>query len=330
MAATQSGGLAHAPTRVRDLNARTWWETLKRTVTTFREAGITDWAAALTYYGVLAIFPALIALVSILGLVGASATDPLLENLADLAPGPANEILTNSINSITESSGAAGLALILGIAGALWSASGYVGAFSRASNRIYDVEEGRPFWKLKPFQIAVTAVMLILLAACAIAVVATGPVAEAIGDVIGLGQTALDVWDIAKWPVIALVVVGMFAVLYWAAPNVKHEGFSWITAGGLLAVVIWIAASGLFAIYVSNFGSYNATYGALAGVIIFLVWLWITNIAMLLGAAFNAELERGRELEGGVDREDTIALEHREAPDPDEPVPPEQDRPPGP
>jgi len=205
-----------------------------------------------------------------------------------------------------------------------------VGAFSRASNRIYDVEEGRPFWKLKPFQIAVTAVMLILLAACAIAVVATGPVAEAIGDVIGLGQTALDVWDIAKWPVIALVVIGMFAVLYWAAPNVKHEGFSWITAGGLLAVAIWVAASGLFAFYVSNFSSYNATYGALAGVIIFLVWLWITNIAMLLGATFNAELERGRELEGGVDRRDTIALERREEPDPGEPVPPEQDRPPGP
>jgi membrane protein len=330
MATSESGQLAHAPTRVRDLDAKTWWGTLKRTVTTFQEAGVTDWAAALTYYGVLSIFPALIALVSILGLVGASATDPLLENLTELAPGPANEILTNAINSIADSSGSAGIALLIGIAGALWAASGYVGAFSRATNRIYDVEEGRPFWKLKPFQIALTAIMLVLLAGCAIAVVATGPIAEEIGSVIGLGSTALDIWDVAKWPVIALIVAGMFAVLYWAAPNVKHEGFSWITAGGLLAVIIWIAASGLFAFYVSNFGSYNATYGALAGVIIFLIWLWITNIAMLLGAAFNAELERGRELEGGVRREDTIALDHREAPDSGDEAPPKQDRPPGP
>lgn len=303
------------PARLRELGGRTWWHTLKRTVGRFRKDNLTDWAAALTYYGVLSIFPALIALVSILGIAGARATDSLLENLTSLAPGPANEILTNAINSIADSAGAAGLALIIGIAGALWAASGYVGAFSRASNVIYEVDEGRPFWKLKPFQIAITAIMIVLLAACALAVVATGPIAREIGGVIGLGDTAVQAWDIAKWPVIALVVIGMFAVLYWAAPNVEHQGFRWITPGGVLAVVIWIAASAGFAFYVSNFSSYNATYGALAGVIIFLIWLWITNNAMLLGATFNAELERGRELEGGVPEEETIALPEREASD---------------
>jgi membrane protein len=295
-----------------DLPKRSWWHTLKRTISEFRDDNLTDWAAALTYYGVLAMFPALLALVSILGLFGESTTQGLIDNLANMAPSPANEILTSAIENITSSQGSAGLAFALGIAGALWSASGYVGAFSRASNSIYEVEEGRPFWKLKPWQIAITAVMVVFLAASALAVVISGPLAEQVGDLIGAGEAAVTAWDIAKWPVIALVVVTMFAILYWAAPNVRQPSFRWISPGGIVALLLWIIASAAFAFYVANFGSYNATYGSIAGVIIFLVWLWITNVAMLLGAELNAELERSRELEAGVPEEHTIALEPRQ------------------
>jgi membrane protein len=298
-----------------DLAKTSWWATLKRTVSEFRDDNLTDWAAALTYYGVLAMFPALIALVSILGLVGDSATDPLLENLGTLAPGAANQIVTDAIENITANQGSAGFALIFGIAGALWSASGYVGAFGRASNAIYEVEEGRPFWKLRPIQILITVVMITLLALCALAVVVTGPVAEEVGKLVGAEDAAVTAWDIAKWPVIALVVITLFAILYWASPNVRQPGFRWITPGGVLAVVLWVAASALFALYVANFSSYNATYGSIAGVIVFLVWLWITNLAILLGAELNAELERSRELEAGVPHDETIALEPRERAD---------------
>ena len=311
------GAEGRAPGDPTDLSKQTWRETLKRTAKEFMDDGLTDWAAALTYYGVLAIFPALIALISILGLVGASATDPLLENLTALAPGPAQDIATNAIETISESQGSAGVALVIGILGALYSASGYVGAFSRASNAIWEVEEGRPFWKLKPIQILITTAMLILLALCAVAVVVTGPVAEEVGNVVGAGEVAVSAWDIAKWPVIAVVVAMMFAFLFWAAPNVHQPKIRWITPGGMLAVLVWLAASGLFALYVANFSSYNATYGSLASVIVFLVWLWLTNIAILLGAELNAEVERGRELQAGIPIEDTIALPPREPADED-------------
>lgn len=307
-----------APDAPTEISGSSWKEILKRTVKEFQEDNLTDWAAALTYYAVLAMFPALIALVSIIGLAGASASDTLLDNLTSLAPGPANEIATNAISSIAGSQSSAGFALVFGIVGALVSASGYVSAFARASNAIWEVDEGRPFWKLKPLQILVTAGMVSLLAICALAVVATGPIAQEIGNVIGLGDTALTVWGIAKWPVIALAISMLFAVLYWASPNVEQPKFRWISPGGILAVVIWLLASGLFALYVATFASYNATYGALAGVVVFLVWLWLTNIAILLGAEFNAEVERGRELEAGVPMKETIALPLREAPDEDE------------
>jgi membrane protein len=312
MGATLAGARPEKPTEIR---RRGWWSTLKRTVSEFRDDNLTDWAAALTYYGVLAMFPALIALVSILGLVGESATQPLIDNLTALAPSTARDLFQSSIENITASEGAAGLALLIGIAGALWSASGYVGGFSRASNTIYEVDEGRPFWKLKPIQIAITAGMIVLLALCGLAVIVTGPVAEEVGKLVGLEDTAVAVWDVAKWPVIAVIVITMFAVLYWAAPNVKQPAFRWITPGGILAVVLWLVASGLFALYVANFSSYNATYGALAGVIVFLIWLWLTNVAILLGAEFNSELERERELQAGVPEHETIALEPRQQPD---------------
>jgi membrane protein len=304
-----------APEGPTKLGRRAWLATLKRTVREFRDDNLTDWAAALTYYAVLAIFPALIALVSILGLIGQSATQPLLDNLTELTPGPANDIITNAIHDLTRTQSTAGLAFVIGLAGALWSASGYVGAFSRAANTIYEVEEGRPFWKLRPAQIVVTTVLLLLLVISSLAVVVTGPIAEQLGDLVGVGSTAVTVWEIAKWPAIALIVITLFAVLYYAAPNVRQPGFRWITPGGVLALVVWIVASAGFAIFVTNFGSYNATYGSLAGVAIFLIWLWLSNVALLLGAELNAELERSRELAAGVPEERTIALEPKQAAD---------------
>jgi membrane protein len=287
-----------------DLGTRGWWAALKRTGKEFKEDNLTDWAAALTYYGVLAIFPAMIVLVSILGLVGESATQPLLDNLGTVAPGPAKEILTNAIENLQGSQGAAGVLFVVGLLGALWSASGYVAAFMRASNAIYDIPEGRPVWKTLPVRVSLTLVLLVLLAVTTLAVVLTGGLAHRVGDIIGLGNTAVDVWNIAKWPVLLFVVSFMFALLYWAAPNVKQAGFRWVSPGGLLAVVGWLIASGAFALYVANFGSYNKTYGALGGVIVFLVWLWISNIVILLGAELNAELERQRAIAGGMRPED--------------------------
>jgi len=239
--------------------------------------------------------------VSILGLVGDSATQPLIDNLNQVAPGPAKEILTSAIEGIASSQGAAGFAFVIGLVLALNAASGYIGAFTRASNSIYDIEEGRPVWKRKPAQIGITLVLVLLLAIVAVGVTFTGPLAEEVGELVGLGDTAVTVWSIAKWPVILAVVSFMFAFLYWAAPNVKQPGFRFISPGGVLAVILWIVASALFTVYVANFGSYNKTYGSLGGVVAFLVWLWITNIAVLLGAELNSELQRSQQIEAGRD-----------------------------
>jgi membrane protein len=297
--------MADSTTGPTDLSSRSWLGVLRRTGTEFREDNLTDWAAALTYYAVLAIFPALIVLVSVLGLIGESATQPLIDNLGKVAPGPAKDIFTSAIENIQGSKGAAGVFFVIGLLGALWSASGYIAAFMRASNAIYDIEEGRPLWKTLPLRVGLTVLLMVLTAVSAVAVTLSGGLAKEAGNVIGVGSTAVDIWNLAKWPVLLLFVSFMFAVLYWAAPNVKQPGFRWITPGGVLAVLGWVIASVAFAFYVSNFGSYNKTYGALAGPIVFLVWLWISNIMILLGAEFNAELERGRAIEGGMRPEDT-------------------------
>src|SRR3712207_1545170 len=295
-----------------DLPKESWMAVLKRTFREFKEDNLTDWAAALTYYAVLSIFPALLALVSVLGLLGSGTTQPMIDNLGQVAPGPAKEIFTSAIQNLQKSSGAAGIAFVIGLATALWSASGYVAAFMRASNSIYDIEEGRPIWKTLPVRVGTTLVLLVLTAITALAVVFTGPLAEQVGKVIGLSDSFVTVWDIAKWPILLLIVSFAFAFLYWAAPNVKQPGFRWLSPGGLLAVVVWLIASAAFAFYVAKFGSYNKTYGAMAGVIVFLLWLWITNIAILLGAEFNAELERGRRLEAGQPAEDEPYVEPRD------------------
>jgi membrane protein len=293
-----------APDEPTDVKGRGWIQVLKRTGKEFSADNITDWAAALTYYSILSIFPALIALISVVGLLGHSATQPLIDNLGSVAPGPAKEIFTSAIQNLQKSQGAAGVLFVVGIAGAIWSASGYVAAFMRASNAIYDVPEGRPIWKTAPVRIGVTIVLLVLVAVSAVAVAVTGGLARQVGNLIGVGSTAVQVWDIAKWPVLLLIVSFMFAFLYWAAPNVKHPKFRWVSPGGLLAVLVWVIASAAFAFYVGNFGSYNKTYGALGGVVSFLVWLWISNIAVLLGAELNAELERERAIAGGMSPED--------------------------
>jgi membrane protein len=293
-----------------------WWQTLKRTVKEFKDDNVTDWAAALTYYGVLSLFPAIAALVSLVGLVmdPRTVTDTLTKLVSSLNP-DAVKVLRGPIDQITANRAQAGVAFVIALGAALWSASGYVGAFMRASNAIWEVEEGRPFWKLRPLQLLVTFLGVVMTAVVALALVISGPVAKTVGDAVGLGSTAVTVWNIAKWPVLVLIVMTMLAVLYYIAPNVEMPKFRWISPGSVLAVVIWIVASALFAFYVSNFGSYNKTYGSLAGVVVFLLWLWITNIAVLLGQEMNAELERTRELESGESRaKDRIMLPPRDEP----------------
>jgi membrane protein len=292
-------------------------QTLKRTMTEFSEDNLTDSAAALTYYAVLSIFPALLAMISIVGLIGNPQT--IIKTLTDIVSsiGPASAVDTfkGPIAGLTKSSGTAGILVIVGIASALWTASGYVGAFMRASNVIYEVEEGRSFIKLRPLQMLVTLVLILLLVVVLFAVVLTGPIAGAVGSAVGLGGTAVTVWNIAKWPVLFLIVVFMVTLLYYASPNAKLGGLKSIVPGAALAIAVWLIASAGFAFYVANFGSYNKTYGALGGVIIFLVWLWITNVAILLGAELNAERERSRQLGEGVPgAERELQLEERSAP----------------
>jgi membrane protein len=287
------------PDNPTDLEASGWKAALKRTFKGISGDNLTDWAAALTYYGIQALFPALLALLSIVGLMGRSTTQSLIDNVNAAAPGPAKDIVVPAIENLQKSSGAAGIMLIVGLAVALWGASGYISAFSRASNAIYEAPEGRPFWKLRPQQMGIALVMLVLLAISLLAVVVTGGIAEQVGKVIGVGDTAVTVWNIAKWPVLLAVVSFMFAFLYWAAPNVKQPKFQWLSPGGIFGVVVWIVASAGFAFYVANFGSYNKTYGSIGGVIAFLVWLWITNLAVLLGAELNAELARSKEIREG-------------------------------
>jgi membrane protein len=299
-----------APDQPSDLPRSAWPGVLKRTIREFNADHLTDLAAALTYYGVLAIFPMLVVIVSLVGLLGHSVSQSLIHNLSTVAPGTTKQILTNAIENIQRDRGASGVAFVIGLVAAMWSASGYVAAFMRASNVVWDVEEGRPFYKTMPVRLVVTLITVVLLTVSAAAVVFTGSLAAKLGNLIGVGSTAVQVWDIAKWPVLALIVVVILAILYYTGPNVRQPGFRWVTPGGILAVVLWVLASAAFAFYVANFSSYNKTYGALASVVIFLVWLWITNIVILLGAELNAEIERGRQIEGGhpAEREPYLPL----------------------
>ena len=308
-----AGGNGGAPDDPTDLNRRNWKQLLKRTFKEFQEDNLTDWAAALTYYAVLALFPALLVLVALLGLVGQQSTiDTFIDSMRAAGLSGAADNIQKPLTDVVNAKGGAGALFGIGLAGAVWSASGYLGAFMRASNAIYEVQEGRPFWKLRPLQVALTVMGIVALAFVLIALVVSGPLAEAVGNAIGLGSAAVTIYSIAKWPILIAVVMLLFAALYYAAPNVKQPRFRWVSPGGVVAVLLWIAASVGFGFYVANFGSYNKTYGTLGGVISFLVWMWITNIAILLGAEFDAELERERELEAGINARDEIKLPPRD------------------
>ena len=298
---------------------RRWIETLKRTASEFMDDNLTDWAAALTYYGLLALFPALIAMVSIVGLVGdpRSTTASITEIITEIGSASAAQTFSGPIESIASNQGTAGVAFALGLALALWSASGYVGAFIRASNIIFETPEGRPFWRLRPLQLAVTLAMVLLLAVLALGLVLTGPIVEAIADPLGFSDTAITIWSIAKWPAMAAIFILMVDVLYYASPNVKQRGFAWVTPGSLVAISVWGVASAAFAFYVANFGSYYKTYGTLGGLIALLVWFWLSNLAILFGHQLNAERERSVEIEEGRPRaEREIQLEPRAEPNP--------------
>jgi membrane protein len=301
------------PDELSDLPRRSWFRVLRRTIRGFRDDDCTDLAAALTYYSVLAVFPGLLAVISTLGVFGAGADSvkTILDILDPLVDSSTLDSLEDPLNELARSQ-AAGTAFAIGLAGALWSASGYVGAFSRAMNTVYGVEEGRPIWKLRPLQVLITLITVALCIVGLVILLVSGPVAESVGDELGVGDTVVDVWNIAKWPALALVVVLVVALLYYVTPNVRQPRFRWVSAGAFVAILVWVAASVGFAFYVANFSSYNKTYGSLAGVIVALLWLWLTNLALLFGAELDAELERGRELQAGLPAELTIQLPLRD------------------
>jgi membrane protein len=289
-----------APQTLKDMPRAGWLAILKRSVREFKHDDVTDRAAALTYFGVLALFPGVLVLVSILGLLGRSTTQQVLANIDQIAPGGVHTFLKNVVTQVQGRAGLAGIAGIIGLLVALWSASGYVAAFMRASNAIYDVDEGRPIWKTIPVRLLTTLALVVMLLIAAAIVVLTGPIANQVGTAFGIGHAAVLIWDFAKWPVLLIIVSAMMSLLYKACPNIQQPSFRWISAGGVIAVAIWLIASGAFALYVSFSGSYNKTYGSLATVIIFLVWLWISNIAILLGAEFNAESQRELGIRAGL------------------------------
>ncbi|MGI8646173.1 MAG: YihY/virulence factor BrkB family protein [Nocardioides sp.] len=301
------------PDKPTKLTKRSWFYVLRKTWREFGDDQCTDLAAALTYYSVLSIFPGAIALLSLLGVVGQAeqSVDTVVEVLDPLVSEDMLGSIEPTLRTLAESQ-SAGLLLVVGLLGALWTASGYVGAFGRAMNRIYEIAEGRPVWKLRPVQILITLVMILLLAVALVLLAVSGPVAESIGDVIGLGDTAVLVWNIAKWPILAFVAVLIVALLYYSTPNVKQPKFRWISVGAALAIVIGILASVGFTFYVVNFASYNKTYGSLAGAVVALLFLWIINLALLFGAELDSELERGRQLQAGMPAEEELQLPARD------------------
>lgn len=296
-----------------DLKKPSWIYTAKKSLSEFTRDQCTDLAASLTYYAVLALFPALLALVSLLGVFGQGQST--VNYVLDLGKGVLPADVLNQVRPVIDqmvNTPAAGFALVAGLLGALWSASGYVGAFGRALNRILEVDEGRPIWKLRPVNLLITLVVLVLVAVVMVGLVVSGPVAEFIGGLVGLGDTSVAIWNIAKWPVILLVVMAIVALLYHFTPNVRQPKFRWVSVGAAVAILVWVIASAAFGFYVANFGSYNKTYGALAGVIVFLLWLWLTNVALMFGAEVDAELERSRQLQAGIKAEETLQLPPRD------------------
>ncbi|ROS30798.1 YihY/virulence factor BrkB family protein [Cellulomonas sp. PhB150] len=296
-----------------DLEKRSWLYVVRKTLREFSKDQCTDLAAALTYYAVLAVAPALLAVVSIFGLVGdpQAMVDNVTTIIGDVGGQSAVENVEPVLENLTQAP-SAGIALVVGLVLALWSASGYVAAFSRGMNRVYEVDEGRPIWKLRPAILLVTLVLVVIAVLILAMVVLSGGVATSVGQTIGLSDVVVTVWNIAKWPVIVVLVIAAVAILYHSTPNVKQPKFRWVSLGAVVAILVWVLASAAFALYVANFSSYDKTYGSLAGVIVLLLWLWLTNLALLFGAELDAEVERGRELQGGIAAEETIQLPPRD------------------
>lgn len=301
------------PNSPTEVTGRSWGYVLKKTFREFTSDQCTDIAASLTYYAVLSIFPALLAITSLLGVFGQGkpAIAALLGIVKDVAPGDTVDIIKGPLQQFA-SSPAAGFALVSGIVLAIWSASGYVGAFSRAMNRIYEIEEGRPFWKLRGTQLVVTVIAIVLVLVIAVILVVSGPITDAVGNALGVGAALKLTWSIVKWPVLALAVILVIAVLYYATPNAKQPKFRWMSVGAAVALIVLVIASVGFGLYVTNFSNYDRAYGSFAGIIIFLLWIWIANLALLFGAELDAELERGRELQAGIAAEKDIKLPPRD------------------
>ncbi|MFD6565872.1 YihY/virulence factor BrkB family protein [Micromonospora profundi] len=309
---TLGGSLgARVPRRVRQLSWRTWRGVLVRSVRNFVTDNCSDWAAALTYYGVLALFPSAIVVVALVGLVssGEQTVDTVVDLARQVGAGSvvADDGVVGVIRAVVVEQSNAKVLLSFGLLGALWSASGFIGAFTRASNAIYGVTEGRPVWKLRPLQIGLAAITLVLLAVVALGLIVSGPVTDAVGDLVNAGGLARTVWSVAKWPVLAMIMMALLSLLFWIAPNVRQPRFRWLTPGGAVALVSWVAVSFGFGLYVANFGSYDTTYGSLGAAIAFLVWLYLSNSALMLGVQINAEVQRGRQLQAGdPDPEDPV------------------------
>lgn len=267
-------------------------ELLRKVSRNVRADNLLDRAAALTYYAMLSLFPGLLVLVSLLGLVGISTTDRLQEALT--VPGPVGEVINGAVDNVQESRTTAGAVAVFGLLGAFWSASSYVAAFMRAAQAIHRVAESRPFWKVLPLRIGLTTAVGVMLVFSVLILVLTGELAALVGEGLGISGTVVRAWEVAKWPVLLLLASLIFETLYWASSPHTRRRFRLVSPGGLLAVLTWVLVSAGFALYVAHFGSYNRTYGSLAGVVIFLVWLWLANLAILLGAEVDAELTRGR------------------------------------
>ncbi|MGW4156507.1 YihY/virulence factor BrkB family protein [Micromonospora chersina] len=306
---------ARIPRRVRQLSWATWRGVLLRAGRNFVKDNCADWAAALTYYGVLALFPSTIVVVALVGLVsdGPRTVDTVIDLAREIGAGSVvgNDAFVTVVRNVVEQQGSAKVLLSFGLLGALWSASGFIGAFTRASNAIYGVEEGRPFYRLRPMQIGLAGVSLVLLAVVAVGLIVSGPVTDFVGDRLHAGGLTRQVWTVAKWPLLALVAMTLLSLLFWIAPNVRQPRFRWLTPGGALALLVWVVASFGFGLYVANFGSYDVTYGSLGAVIAFLVWLYLSNCALMLGVQVNAELQRGRMIQAGVAHPDEPVLAPR-------------------
>lgn len=266
---------------------------LRRTPVSIWNDDATDWAAALTYYAVLAIFPALLVMVAVIGIADSSATKDLISNVITVVPTESRSVIEHALKDMAGQRSAAWLLAVFGTAGALWSSSSYLAVFRRALHAMHRAEDHRPVWKTAPRIVITALVLLTLLVTAALVLMLTGEAARGIGHALSAHGTAVTAWNLAKWPYLLGVVTVLVLVLFRSGPA-GTRGVRRQAPGGALAVILWLIASGGLALYSSHVGTYNRLYGSLAGIVVFLVWLWVSNLSLLIGAQFNAELARLR------------------------------------